>query len=137
MGACSRPPTTARQLVARQKDILDNATPSANSTTAIALTRLAALTGEMRYANHADRIYQLLGTVIGPGGRAQWGNALPSASRPAAGGITEVAIVGDRPDLVRPRPSRCSGPDMVLAWGERYDSPLWHEAHRRFGLRVP
>ena len=29
--------------------------------------RLAALTGEQRYANHADRILQLLGTVIAPG----------------------------------------------------------------------
>jgi hypothetical protein len=41
-------------------------------------------------------------------------------------GITEVAIVGDRPDLVRLAQSLFR-PDVVLAWGERYDSPLWHE----------
>ena len=45
----------------RQKDLFDNATPSANSTAAGGLLRLAALTGEQRYRNHADRILQLLG----------------------------------------------------------------------------
>ena len=112
------------QLVARQKDILDNATPSANSTAANALDRLAALTGEMRYANHADRIFQLLGTVIrqAPGGVS---NALLGIET-RSHGITEVAIVGDRPDLVRLTQSLFR-PDVVLAWGERYDSPLWHE----------
>jgi hypothetical protein len=112
------------QLVARQKNIFDNATPSANSTAANALTRLAALTGEMRYANQADRIFQLLGTVIrqAPGGVS---NALLGIET-RSHGITEVAIVGDRPDLVRITQSLFR-PDVVLAWGERYDSPLWHE----------
>ncbi|HSP30171.1 MAG TPA: thioredoxin domain-containing protein, partial [Ilumatobacteraceae bacterium] len=49
----------AEALVVRQKDLVDGATPSANSTAAIALFRLAALTGEQRYANQADRILQL------------------------------------------------------------------------------
>jgi hypothetical protein len=112
------------QLVARQKDIFDNATPSANSTAASALMRLAALTGEMRYANHADRIFQLLGTVIrqAPGGVSNALLGIETRSR----GVTEVAIVGDRPDLVRLTQSLFR-PDIVLAWGERYDSPLWHE----------
>ena len=106
---CSRPPTTAKQLVARQKDLLDNATPSANSTAADALTRLAALTGEQRYANHADRILQLLGTVIAPGpGRSLERRC--SAIETRGRGITEVAIVGDRPDLVRVAQVVCSGP---------------------------
>ena len=51
----------AETLVVRQKDLLDNATPAANSTAATALTRLAALTGERRYTNHAEQILQLLG----------------------------------------------------------------------------
>ncbi|MGH9132377.1 MAG: thioredoxin domain-containing protein [Ilumatobacteraceae bacterium] len=111
------------QLVARQKDVLDNATPSANSTAAIALMRLAALTGELRYANHADRIFQLLGTVIGqaPGAVSNALLGIEVRSR----GVTEVAIVGDRPDLVRLAQSLFR-PDVVLAWGEPYDSPLWH-----------
>jgi uncharacterized protein YyaL (SSP411 family) len=41
-----------------------------------------------------------------------------------AGGIAEVVVAGDRRDLVRAVQSRFL-PDAVLAWGERYDSPLW------------
>src|SRR4029079_18060814 len=54
----------AEQLVARQKDLMDNATPSANSIAAVALLRLGALTGEGRYTNHAEQILKLLGQVI-------------------------------------------------------------------------
>ena len=113
------------QLVARQKDILDNATPSANSTAA---DRPASGSppspASMRYANHADRIFQLLGTVVAqaPGAVSNALLGIETRSR----GITEVAIVGDRPDLVRLAQSLFR-PDVVLAWGERYDSPLWHE----------
>jgi uncharacterized protein YyaL (SSP411 family) len=39
-------------------------------------------------------------------------------------GITEVAVAGDRRDLVDVVAERWR-PDVVLAWGERYDSPLW------------
>ncbi|CAN5272210.1 hypothetical protein BH18ACT4_BH18ACT4_03050 [soil metagenome] len=41
-----------------------------------------------------------------------------------AGGVTEVAVVGDRPDLVADVQRRYL-PSVVLAWGERYESPLW------------
>ena len=87
------------ELVARQKDLFDNATPSANSTAAVALYRLAALTGEQRYANHADRILQLLGGRHRPG--AQRRSPMRSPPWPCAErGITEVVVAGDRPDLV-------------------------------------
>ncbi|GBL20215.1 uncharacterized protein YyaL [Acidimicrobiaceae bacterium] len=39
----------AEQLIVRQKDLLDNATPSANSTAALSLIRLGALTGSSKY----------------------------------------------------------------------------------------
>ena len=39
-------------------------------------------------------------------------------------GLTEIAIVGDRRDLVR-LAHAVWRPDAVLAWGEPYDSPLW------------
>ena len=38
--------------------------------------------------------------------------------------MTEVVIVGERPDLVRLAHTAWR-PDVVLAWGEPYDSPLW------------
>jgi uncharacterized protein YyaL (SSP411 family) len=112
----------AEELVVRQKDLSDNATPSANSTAAMSLYRLAALTGEQRYANHADRILQLLGTQVDKG-IGMFSNALIAADLRRRG-TTEVAIVGDRPDLVRTAHSIWR-PDAVLAWGEPYDSPLW------------
>jgi uncharacterized protein YyaL (SSP411 family) len=97
---------------------------------AIALLRLAALTGEQRYANHADRILQLLAAAVekAPG---QYSNALVATDLRRRG-LTEVVIVGDRPDLVRLAQSIWR-PDTVLAWGEPYDSPLWHDRPDGFG----
>jgi uncharacterized protein YyaL (SSP411 family) len=114
----------AEALLVRQKDIADSATASANSVAAIALFRLAALTGEQRYAHQADRILQLLAPMIvaTPG---QFTNALVAADLRRRG-LTEVVIVGDRPDLVRIAQTVWR-PDTVLAWGEPYDSPLWQD----------
>ncbi len=112
------------QLVVRQKDIFDNATPSANSTAAVALYRLAALTGDTRYANHADRILQLLGRVI-TGSPSGFANLLASVDMRRVG-LTEIAVVGDRADLVAEVRGRYL-PNAVLAWGEPYDSPLWSQ----------
>ena len=109
-------------LVARQKDLFDNATPAANSIAAVALLRLAALTGEQRYANHADRILQLVGAVLDQAPGA-FSHALAAVAL-RLGGTTEVAVVGDRPDLVAVV-NETWRPDVVLAWGERYASPLW------------
>ena len=114
----------AEQLLVRQKDLSDNATPSANSQAAIGLYRLAALTGEQRYANHADRIMQLIAGQI-EGGAGMYSNALIAADLRRRG-TTEVAIVGELPDFVRVAQSLWR-PDVVLAWGEPYDSPLWQD----------
>ena len=46
--------------------------------------------------------------------------------------MTEVAVVGDRPDLVRIAQTIWR-PDTVLAWGEPYESPLWHGRRDGFG----
>ncbi len=109
-------------LVARQKDLLDNATPSANSLAAVALFRLAALTGELRYANHVDQILQLVGPLTAQSPQAF--AHLLAAIDLRRSGVTEVAVVGDRPDLVATVLHRYL-PNAVLAWGEPYDSPLW------------
>ncbi len=112
----------AEALIVRQKDLMDNATPSANSTAAVALARLAALTGNQRYAHLAEQILHLVARMM---------TAAPAAAGNALGalwmhhhGITEVAVVGDRPDLLAEVRDRWM-PDAVLAWGEPYESPLW------------
>ncbi|MEM9039761.1 MAG: thioredoxin domain-containing protein [Actinomycetota bacterium] len=149
----------AEHLVVRQKDLIDNAVPSANSQAAMALQRLAALTGEQRYTNQADRILQLLASKVDDG-VGSYSNAL-LATDLRRRGITEVAVVppddvddaqmgpwrdpdpdgaADR-DPTSPSAERVAlldeaakmvrfahsihRPDVVLAWGERYDSPLW------------
>ena len=110
------------QLVVRQKDLLDDATPAANSMAAYGLQRLGALTGERRYEHQADRILQLAASVL-PQAPAALGHLLAAVDLRRAG-ITEVAIVGDRPDLVG-AVHRAYLPTTVLAWGEPYPSPLW------------
>ncbi|MEY2430774.1 MAG: uncharacterized protein QOC92_499 [Acidimicrobiaceae bacterium] len=112
------------RLVARPKDLLDNATPSANSLAALALVRLAALTGIDRYRDRAEDILRLLGRIAGqhPTAFAHLLGAVDLID----GGVTEIAVVGDRPDLVGAVHERYL-PSAVLAWGEPYESPLWHD----------
>ncbi len=109
-------------LIVRQKDLMDNATPAANSLAATGLIRLAALTGEARYQHQADQILQLVGGVV-EGAPTAFGRLLAAVDMRRAG-VTEIAVVGDRPDLVAAVHARYL-PNAVLAWGEPYASPLW------------
>ncbi|TML41666.1 MAG: thioredoxin domain-containing protein [Actinobacteria bacterium] len=114
------------ELIVRSKDVYDGATPSANSVAAVALLRLGALTGQARYREAAERILAVLDRML-----AQSPTAVTyalAATDLVVGGITEVAVVGERPDLVDAVRARFQ-PDAVLAWGEPYPSPLW-EARR-------
>jgi uncharacterized protein YyaL (SSP411 family) len=116
----------AEALIARQKDMLDNATPSANGAAALSLARLASLTDEERYRGAAEAIVALL--------------AVPASTHPTAfthllgaldhlvGPVTEVAVVGELPDLVAAVQRRFR-PRTVLAWGQPYPSPLWEGRH--------
>ena len=117
-------PHDGEQLIVRQKDVMDNATPSANSTAAFALYRLAGLTGEERFTLHADQISQLLANIASSAPTA-FGNLL-SAAYLRHRGVVEIAITGNRPDLVTQLHSQWL-PTVVSAWGERYDSPIWHD----------
>ena len=112
----------AERLVVRQKDLLDNATPSANSLAATALLRLAALTGEMRFANHADRILQLLDPVMRRASSAA-GNSLAALHTRLAGNAELVVPgpLGEFNAVVR----GAWRPNVVLAWGETDGSSLW------------
>jgi uncharacterized protein YyaL (SSP411 family) len=112
----------AERLVARNKDLMDNATPSANSLAAVALLRLAALTGEDRYRERAERILRLTGSLATQHPTA-FGHLLAAVDL-AVHGIDEVVVAGERPDLVEVVHGRFL-PGAVLAWGERYPSPLW------------
>jgi uncharacterized protein YyaL (SSP411 family) len=112
----------AEQLVARTKDLMDNATPSANSLAAVGLLRLSALTGDDGYRDRADAILRLCGPLAVEHPLA-FGHLLYAVDL-AARGIDEVVVAGDRPDLVEVVHHRFT-PNAVLAWGERFGSPLW------------
>ena len=115
-------PNDGEQLVVRQKDLMDNATPSANSSGALALLRLGALTGNNRYHDHAQQIFALLAGVANSAPTA-FCNYLLSLHTYHIG-ITQIVITGDRPDLLAHVRSSWR-PTAVLAWGQTYDSPLW------------
>ncbi|HVF33020.1 MAG TPA: thioredoxin domain-containing protein [Acidimicrobiales bacterium] len=129
------------QLIVRQKDSYDGATPSANGVAAVALLRLGALTGEARYRDHATRILEWLAPSLAAHPQA-FTYALAAVDL-VARGIDEIAVVGDRRDLVA-AVQRRHLPNAVLAWGERYDSPLWEDRQdglayvcRDFACRAP
>jgi uncharacterized protein YyaL (SSP411 family) len=124
--------TTARdgeELVAAPKDVLDGALPSANAQAARGLAWLGAVTGEARYSDHADAVLRLAGPLAARHPTAF--GALLGVLDTRLAGTTEVAVVGDRPDLLAVV-RRAYRPRTVLAWGERYPSPLWEG--RRDGL---
>ena len=112
----------AEALVTRPKDLMDNATPSAQSSAAVALLRLGALTGEAGYAERAEAVLALLGAAACQHPTA-FGHLLEAVDM-HAGGLDEIVVVGDRPDLVAEARARYR-PNSVLAWGEPYPSPLW------------
>ena len=112
----------AERLIARTKDLMDNATPSANSTAALALLRLAALTGDERYRRHGE---QAVASVAGVAAQHPTAFAhLLAAVDLLVNGVQEVAVVGDAAALVLAVQTRYL-PGAVLAWGEPYPSPLW------------
>ena len=119
----------AEKLVTRPKDLMDNATPSAQSLAACGLLRLAALTGESRYLDRAHETIALFGPAA-PQHPTAFGRALEAIDM-AANGLDEIAVVGDRPDLVAAVQTRYL-PGAVLAWGEPYDSPLWADRPEGF-----
>jgi uncharacterized protein YyaL (SSP411 family) len=83
----------AERLMARPRSLQDNAVPSGGAMATTVLLKLAALTGDARYRDAAERA---LAPIVGiaaqhPTGFAQWLAAYQLASGP----IDEIAIVGD------------------------------------------
>jgi len=112
----------AEALIARPKDLMDNATPGANGLAAVGLLRLAALTDDRRYRDAGADVVRLLGPLAVQQPSA-FGHLLAAVDL-VVRGVTEVVIPGHRPDLVAVVYERLR-PSTVLAWGERYTSPLW------------
>ncbi|MDQ4132846.1 MAG: thioredoxin domain-containing protein [Actinomycetota bacterium] len=112
----------AEPLITRSKDIIDNAVPSANGVAAVSLLRLGALVGNDEYRERAEAILRLVADPVRshPTAFAHFLSAVDLAAEP----ITEVAIVGDRRDLVEAVQRRYL-PNTVLAWGQPYPSPLF------------
>jgi uncharacterized protein len=112
----------AEKLLVRSKEVFDGATPSANSVAAVALARLGVLTGLQRYSDAASGILRMVLPTLSQHPTAF--TYLLAAADLTVTGATEIVITGDRRDLVAAVASRFL-PNAVLAWGERYDSPLW------------
>jgi uncharacterized protein YyaL (SSP411 family) len=110
------------QLIARQKDTYDGATPSANSVAASSLLRLGTLTGDDRWTAAGRRVLEYLRPLLAAAPTAVTGAVSAMAS--LLEGPTEVVVTGDRPDLVAAA-VRSYRPDRVVAWGERWPGPLW------------
>ncbi|MFN8105394.1 MAG: thioredoxin domain-containing protein [Acidimicrobiia bacterium] len=91
-------PSDAAGLVVRPRDLMDNATPSANSLAADALARLGLHTGESRYSDAAWAAAGAGGRLLGANA-AMFGRAL-SVQALLASDAVEVAVVGsaDRRD---------------------------------------
>jgi uncharacterized protein len=84
------------RLVARPKDVQDNAVPSGGSMATLVLLRLAALTGEGRYRTAAEAALRQVTEFAAryAGGFANWLTAMDFATAP----VVEVAVVGDARD---------------------------------------
>jgi uncharacterized protein len=122
-------------LITRPKGLQDNAVPSGNAMAATVLLRLAALTGEARYRDAAERTLRLVTRIVSqyPTAFAQWIVAMHAALVPT----DEIAIIGEpESDDTRAlldvafggyRPSQvvAVGPD-----GDRSAVPLLHERPR-------
>ncbi len=103
----------AEHLVVRPRELYDNVTPSALSVAVGALARLASLSGDETYDSAARRLLASGAVIIARAPTAT--AALLGAADVLASGIVEVAVTGDRPDLVNHLGGRWL-PRTVLAW---------------------
>ena len=80
------------RLVTRPKDVQDNAVPSGNAMATTVLVQLAALTGDGRYRDAAERAMRTVTEFVAryPTGFAQWLSAMDFALAP----VVEIAVVG-------------------------------------------
>jgi len=111
-----------RDLPVRRKDLEDSPIPSGNSSAAVGLLRLAALSGEHRYEEQALGVLRLLFGVAAKHPLA-FGHLLRAADFYLAS-IREVAIVGPGPEPLLEVVRSAFRPHVVLAGGEAGGVPL-------------
>ena len=126
----------AEPLVARPRGLQDNALPSGGAMATLVLLRLAALTGEGRYRDAAERALAPMAAIAAqhPTGFAQWLLALQLASDADRSRSPSSATLRQR----TPRPSsraarRAQRPGQVMAVSPSPDDsaiPLLHERTR-------
>ena len=105
----------AEKLIARRKDVDDHPIPSGSSSAAFGLLRLAALTGEHGYAEHAQSVFRLFGHVAERHPHAV-GHLLRAIDFHLAT-VKEVALVGDDLDELAAVVRSELRPHLVLAGG--------------------
>ena len=108
------------QLVARRKELEDNPIPSGASSAAFGLLRLAALTGDARYEEHAAGVLRLAGDLARrfPQG---FGHLLQALDFHLAT-TREVALVGDDTRALERVVRGAFRPHLVLAGGDGSDA---------------
>ena len=124
----------AEELIVRRKDIDDHPIPSGSSSAAFGLLRLAALTGEHSYAEHAHSVFGLIGRVAErhPQAVAHLLRAIDFDIAP----VKEVALVGSDPDELAAVVRSELRPHVVLAGGQEgvKEPPLMAERTEVDGL---
>ncbi len=106
------------KLLLRQKEFMDNATPSGNSTACANLLRLSVLVGRAEYREKAERMLRRLTVALSrhPLGFGRWLQALDFALGP----VDELVVLGpetERGKLLRPLRKRFL-PNRVLVQQE-------------------
>ena len=124
----------AEELIVRRKDIDDHPIPSGSSSAAVGLLRLAALTGEHSYAEHAHSVFGLIGRVAErhPQAVAHLLRAIDFDIAP----VKEVALVGSDHDELAAVVRSELRPHVVLAGGQEgvKEPPLMAERTEVDGL---
>jgi uncharacterized protein YyaL (SSP411 family) len=110
------------ELVARQKDLDDNPTPSGNSMLAFVLLRLARLWGDDELERRAVDVLRLVGAAL-PKAPQAFGWALCALELHLAA-PRELAVVGDPTSAVARAAIAGFDPSAVVAFGPADDVPL-------------
>ena len=118
------------ELIVRRKDIDDHPIPSGSSSAAYGLLRLAALTGEHSYADHAHSVFRLIGRVAERHPQAV-AHLLRAIDFDLAE-VQEIALVGGDLDVLAEVVRSELRPHVVLAGGPEGtdEPPLMAERHQ-------